>query len=78
MDAIYQNFIKQVAGIDKEWTDGYTLKDQVDRIIRNERFDKEIAALRKKMKSENQFNRQVELHEEIKKLLKERGEKNDK
>jgi hypothetical protein len=30
--------------------------------------------LRKKIKSEKQFNRQVELHEKIKKLLKEKGE----
>jgi hypothetical protein len=73
MDAIYGNIIKQIAGIDSEWPGGYTLREQVDRIIYNEKLDKDIAALRRKMKAETQFNRQVELHEEIKRLMMERG-----
>jgi hypothetical protein len=36
-------------------------------------LEKDITALRRKMKAERQFNRQVELHEEIKRLLKEKG-----
>jgi hypothetical protein len=72
MDAIYRNFIKQIAGIDNEWPDRYTLREQVDRIIYNEKLEKDIAVLQRKMKVETQFNRQVELHEEIKRLLKER------
>jgi hypothetical protein len=73
MDVIYGNFIKQIAGIDNEWPDGYTLREQVDRIIYNEKLEKDMATLRRKMKAETQFNRQVELHEEIKRLLKERN-----
>jgi hypothetical protein len=71
MDAIYGNFIKQIAGIDNEWPGGYTLREQVDRIIYNEKLEKDIATLRRKMKVEKQFNRQVETHEEIKRLLRE-------
>jgi hypothetical protein len=74
MDAIYANLVKQIAGIDNGWPDGYTLREQVDRIIYNEKRDKDIAALRRKMKVEKQFNRQVELHDEIKRLMREKIE----
>jgi hypothetical protein len=73
MDAIYGNFIKQIASIDGEWLDEYTIREQVDRIVYNEKLDKDIAALRRKIKGEKQFNQQVEMHEEIKRLLRERG-----
>jgi hypothetical protein len=73
MDAIYGNFIKQIASIDGEWLDGYTLREHVDRIVYNEKLDKDIAALRRKIKGEKQFNQKEKMHEEIKRLMGERG-----
>jgi hypothetical protein len=44
-----------------------------ENLIRQIAGDKRIAILRGKMHTERQFNRQVELHEEIKRLARERG-----
>jgi hypothetical protein len=70
MDKVYENLIRQVAGERLDDTDG-RIKEAVGRDERRRKLAKEIAALEKKVNSEKQFNRQVELNEELKALKEE-------
>jgi hypothetical protein len=74
MDALYENLIRQIAGDKLPWKDGDSLREVVLRAEKWEEIDKHIAILQGKMHNEKQFNRQVELHEEIKRLMREKGE----
>jgi hypothetical protein len=49
------------------------LREAVLRAEKWEEIDKRIAILQGKMHTERQFNRQVELHEEIKRLVREKS-----
>ena len=68
IDAVYENFIRQIAGdrlVDNENT---TLKESVEQQKQREQIEKQIVALETKMKKEKQLNRKMELKAEIKKL----------
>ena len=68
MDAVYENFVRQIAG-DKLQTDsGESLKDSVERDEKKKQLEKQIAALENKMRKEKQLNRQMEMNAELKKL----------
>lgn len=67
MDALYEGFIKQIAG------DNLTINMNESigtAILRTEekKLDKQISALEKKLYREKQFNRQVQLNAELKVL----------
>ncbi|MEA4949952.1 MAG: DUF4391 domain-containing protein [Petrimonas sp.] len=47
------------------------LKEDVERARRRQQLEKQIAALEKRIANEKQFNRQVEMNGELKKLQKE-------
>jgi septal ring factor EnvC (AmiA/AmiB activator) len=47
------------------------LTDAVARDERRQKLQKEIASLENKVRKEKQFNRQVELNAELKRLIKE-------
>lgn len=65
-DSMWENVIRSVGGIDlKENT---TLEEQITINIEKSKIQKQIDALKKKMKNEKQFNRQIEIKAEIKKL----------
>lgn len=65
-DSMWENVIRSVGGIDlKEDT---TLEEQITINIEKSKIQKQIDALKKKMKNEKQFNRQIEIKAEIKKL----------
>lgn len=65
-DSMWENVIRSVGGIDlKEDT---TLEEQITINIAKSKIQKQIDALKKKMKNEKQFNRQIEIKAEIKKL----------
>ncbi len=49
---------------------GEALQDSVERDLRRQQLQKQIAALENKIRKEKQFNRQVELNAELKKLRK--------
>jgi hypothetical protein len=49
-----------------------SLREAVLRAEKWEEIDKRIAILQGKMHNERQFNRQVEMHEEIKRLVREK------
>jgi hypothetical protein len=66
MDVVYENFIRQIAG-DRLGDDG-GIKESVENDARRQRLKREIAALKKKVQREKQFNRQVEINAELKRL----------
>lgn len=52
---------------------GETLKESVERDGRRKALEKQIAALQGKIRGEKQFDRQVELNTELKRLKRELG-----
>lgn len=71
MDAVYEGFIRQIAGKRLEDKSGGGLKNAVARDERRQKLQKEIAALENKVRREKQFNIQVALNGELKRLRKE-------
>lgn len=68
MDAVYESFVRQIAGESLTDGSGPSLKESVERQKEREQITKRIAALESKMRKEKQLNRQMELSAEIKKL----------
>lgn len=80
LDAVYENFVLQVAGeklaAAAPGTPGTTsesLKDVVERDKMRQTLLKQIAALENKVRREKQFNKQVELNEQLKALKRKLG-----
>lgn len=71
VDAVYESFVRQVAGDSLAPSGGEALQDSVERDLRRQQLQKQIAALENKIRKEKQLNRQVELNAELKKLRKE-------
>ena len=71
MDAIYENFIRQIAGDALAVTSEEDIKVSIERDYKRRRIMKQIETLEKKIKKEKQFNIQVKLNTELKKLKKE-------
>lgn len=71
LDAVYENFVRQVAGENLAPTGAESLHESVERDIRRQQLQKQITALENKIRKEKQLNRQVELNGELKKLRKE-------
>ena len=67
IDAVYENFIRQIAGDRLVGNENTTLKKSVEQQKQREQIEKQIAALEAKMKKEKQLNRKMELKAEIKK-----------
>lgn len=72
LDSVYENFVRQIAGDALAASaSGETLKESVDRDEKRQAFQTQIAKLQKKIKSEKQLNKQMELNGQLKKLKKE-------
>lgn len=72
VDSVYENFVRQIAGDAlAASTSGETLKEAVDRDEKRQALQTQIAKLQKKIKSEKQLNKQMELNAQLKKLKKE-------
>ncbi len=71
-DSVYENFVRQIAGgqLGKAAPDE-ALGESVEREKKWGELEKRIAALRTKIGKEKQFNRQVEMNGELKRLKKE-------
>lgn len=69
IDAVYEGFIRQIAG--ERLQDQSELKEAVAQDERRQKLQKEIAALENKVRREKQFNIQVALNSELKRLRKE-------
>ena len=71
LDAVYENFVRQVAGESLAPAGAESLHESVERGLRRQQLQKQITALKNKIRREKQLNRQVELNGELKKLKKE-------
>lgn len=69
LDAVYENLARQISG-GRLGTYG-DIKDAVDRDKQRQKLERDIAALEKKLLREKQFNKQVELNSELKRLRAE-------
>ena len=72
IDVVYENFVRQIAG-DKLSTEktGESLKESVERGEQRQTVQKQIEALKAKIKKEKQLNKQMEMNNELKKLKRE-------
>ena len=71
LDAVYENFVRQVAGESLAPAGAESLHESVERDIRRQQHQKQIMALENKIRKEKQLNRQVELNAELKLLKKQ-------
>ena len=72
VDSVYENFVRQVAGnVLAVSASDETLKESVDHDEKRQVLQTQIAKLQKKIKSEKQLNKQMELNAQLKKLKKE-------
>lgn len=72
MDEVYDSFLRQIAeGKLDAAEEGESIEISVERNAKRQQLEKKIQALTNKMRREKQFNRQVEIKHQIKKL---RGE----
>jgi molecular chaperone GrpE (heat shock protein) len=69
MDALYENFVRQVAGSKLSELSG-TLKEDIAISQEQEALQKEIAALKKRLSSERQPQKKFMLHKQLKELEK--------
>ena len=71
MDAVYENFVRQIAGEELQTDNSETLKESVERAEKRRQLEKQIDRLESKLRKEKQLNRQMEINAEIKRLRKE-------
>ena len=71
LDAVYENFVLQIAGDALKADSGESLKASVERDEKKKQLEKQIAVLENKMRREKQLNRQMEMNAELKQLKKE-------
>ncbi len=71
LDAVYENFVRQIAGDALKADSGESLKASVERDEKKKQLEKQIAALENKMRREKQLNRQMEMNAKLKNLKKE-------
>lgn len=74
MDAAYESLIRQVAGARLARSpsgEGEGIRESIARDKKMQRMMREIAALEARVRDEKQFNRQVELNGELKRLRRE-------
>ena len=70
-DAVYENFVRQIAGDALQADNAETLKESVERDARRQELQKQIDSLRAKIRKERQLNKQVQMNTELKRLKKE-------
>ena len=74
LDTVYENFIKQVAGNKIEIGEKNTLKEAVVKSVDQEKLLKKIKQLENKMNNEKQFNKKLDLKNELKVLKQKLGD----
>ena len=70
LDTVYENFVRQIRNsVESEvWRVELSVSENVALDQKRQQLEKQIAALEKKMRREKQFNKQVEMNAELKKL----------
>jgi hypothetical protein len=71
LDAVYENFVYQIAGDTLQAGDNESLQDAVQRDEKIKNLKKQIEVLQAKIRKEKQLNVQMKLNGELKKLKKE-------
>lgn len=71
LDAVYENFVRQLDGTELEQTEGAqeTLPEAVQRSEQKAKLQKQIGSLQAKIRKEKQLNKQVEMNAELKNFL---------
>ncbi|GBU21704.1 hypothetical protein R80B4_01604 [Fibrobacteres bacterium R8-0-B4] len=72
LDTVYENLARQIA--DGRLGTGGGIEEAVERDKQRQKIERDIAALEKKRLSEQQYNKQVELNAQIKRLQKQKKE----
>lgn len=70
LDAVYENFVRQIAGEALAEENGNTLKESVEQQKQREQLEKQIAALEAKIRKEKQPKKKFELVQQMKSLQK--------
>jgi hypothetical protein len=68
VDSIYENFLSQVSSGKVKTNSTQDLRERVEEAKDKEKIERQIERLKSQMRKELQFNRQIELNAEIKKL----------
>lgn len=68
LDAIYENFIRQIAGNNLRAGEEVTLKERIEQQKQREQLEKQIAALESRIRKEKQPKRKFELIQEMRDL----------
>ena len=71
LDAIYEHFIRQIAGNDLGGTESTTLKERIEQQKQREQLAKQIAALEARIRKEKQPKKKFELAYILKQLQEE-------
>lgn len=71
MDKVYENFVRQIAGDSLSNGGNESLQESVQRQQEKENLKKQIDKLAKAVNKEKQFNRQIELNQQLKMLKKQ-------
>lgn len=71
LDAVYENFVRQIAGDVLGAGESASLKDSVEQQKQREQLEKQIAALEAKIRKEKQPKKKFELVQELKKIKKQ-------
>lgn len=71
LDAVYENFIRQIAGENLQSGKTDSLKSSVEKDMKRKVLKKQITVLQGKIRREKQLNRQMEMNGEVKRLRKE-------
>ena len=74
LDAVYENFVRQIAGDSLGTGEGTSLKDSVEQQKRREQLKKQIAALEVKIRKEKQPKKKFELVQVLNTLKKQSEE----
>ena len=74
LDAIYEHFIRQIAGNDLGGTESTTLKERIEQQKQREQLAKQIAVLEARIRKEKQPKKKFELATEAKILKKQLSE----
>ena len=71
LDAVYESFVRQIAGDALNAETGESLKNSIEREQKRRELEKKITALEAKIRKEKQLNRQMEWNTELKKAKKD-------
>jgi hypothetical protein len=73
LDAVYKNFVRQLAGDVLQQTEGVqeTLQESVQRSEQKAQLQKQIDSLQAKIRKDKQLNKQMEMNTQLKRLRKE-------